>query len=111
MALESSGNIIFVGHLNEDSLNDNVNNLKDVMLMNFLRNVITLSTGNTILLDPVTVPDEMIVLDSGIIFSSNDFSDPSATYVRIPHDYPSSTVYKRTVWLYKRADFDLFNNI
>ncbi|MCG7867669.1 MAG: hypothetical protein JAY74_15080 [Candidatus Thiodiazotropha taylori] len=110
MALESSGNIILVGDLNEDLLNDNVNNLKDVMLMNSLRNVITLPTRNTALLDPVIVPDEMIVLDSGIITSPNEFSDHSATYIRIPHDYPLSTVYKRTVWLYKRADFDLFND-
>ena len=51
----------------------------------------------------------MLVLDSGIIASPNDFSDHSATYICLPHDYPLSSIYKRTVWLYKRANFDLFN--
>ena len=109
IALESSENIILVGDLNEDLLNNNVNNLKDVMLMNSLHNVITLPTRNTALLDPVIVPEEMLVLDSGIIASPNDFSDHSATYICLPHDYPLSSIYKRTVWLYKRANFDLFN--
>ena len=79
------------------------------MLMNSLHNVITLPTRNTALLDPVIVPEKMLVLDSGIIASPNDFSDHSATYICLPHDYPLSTIYKRTVWLYKRANFDLFN--
>ena len=109
IALESSANIILVGDLNEDLLNNNVNNLKDVMLMNSLHNVIPLPTRNTALLDPVIVPEEMLVLDSGIIASPNDFSDHSATYICLPHDYPLSSIYKRTVWLYKRANFDLFN--
>ena len=51
IALEPSENIILVGDLNEDLLNNNVNNLKDVMLMNSLHNVITLPTRNTALLD------------------------------------------------------------
>ena len=73
MALESSANIILVEDLNEDLLNNNVSNLKDVMLINSLHNVITLQTKNTALLNPVIIPEEMIVLDSGIIASTYDF--------------------------------------
>ena len=75
------------------------------MLMNSLHNGIILPTRNTALLDPVIVPEEMLVLDSGIIASPNDFSDHSAT----SHDYLLSTICKRMVWLYKRAKYDLFN--
>ena len=104
-ALELSQNIIIVGDLNEDLLNDNFRNLRDILLTNSLQNLISVPTRDGAILDPIIVPDNLTVFDSGVLSNPNEISDHSATYIVLPHDYSTSSTYIRRVWSYKRADF------
>ena len=104
--MESSKNLIIVGDLNEDLLNSNYHNLKNVLIENSLHNIISEPTRGRSLLDPIIIPDDLTTLNSGVLTNPGEISDHSATYVFIPHGHSLSHTYKRTVWLYKRADFD-----
>ena len=66
-ANDFSKNIIIVGDLNEDLFNLNYQNLKDLIIINSLKNTIEDSTRQQALLDPIIVPDDMLYLDSGTI--------------------------------------------
>lgn len=105
-AIESSKNLIIVGDLNEDLLNSNYHNLKNVLMENSLHNIISEPTRGRAPLDPIIISDDLITLNSGVLTTPGEISDHSATYVFIPHCHSLSHTYKRTVWLYKRANFD-----
>lgn len=47
-----------------------------------------------------------MILNSGVLTNPNNISDHSATYTFLPHDYSLSSSYMRTVWLYKRANYE-----
>ena len=103
-ANDSSKNIIIVGDLNEDLFNLNYQNLKDLIIINSLKNTIEDSTRQQALLDPIIVPDDMLYLDSGTIETLPSISDHKATYIRIPFDYQCQFSFKRLVWIYKNAN-------
>ena len=103
-------NVIILGDLNEDLLNQENHNLKNVLLVNSLRNIIKEPTRGNALLDPVITSFEQSILDSGIISISQYVSDHSATFLVIPFEYCWHTSYKRKVWLYKRADYTGIDN-
>ena len=52
-ALDITHNIIILEDMNEDSLNPNMHNLKDVLLLNSLHNIISEPTRQLALLDPL----------------------------------------------------------
>ena len=104
-AMESSQNIVILGDLNEDLLNENFRNLRDILLTNSLQNIITVPTRGRALLDPVIVSDDLTVYDSGVLTNPNQISDHSATFLILPHNYSLSVAYTRRVWFYKRANF------
>ena len=104
-AMELSQNLVIVGDLNEDLLNDNFRNLRDTLLVNSLRNIISVPTRGNALLDPIMVTDDLTAYDSGVLPNPNEISDHLATYIVLPHDYSVSSTYIRRVWYYKRADF------
>ena len=111
-AMEVSENIILLGDLNEDLLNINYRNLRDILLSNSLQNIISEPTRGRALLDPIIVPNDFTAYDSGVLPTPNDITDHFATYIVLPHDYSVSSAYTRRVWFYKRADFEkLENNI
>ena len=111
-AMEVSENIILLGDLNEDLLNINYRNLRDILLSNSLQNIISEPTRGRALLDPIIVPNDFTAYDSGVLPTPNDITDHFATYIVLPHDYSVSSAYTRRVWFYKRADFaKLENNI
>ena len=58
------------------------------------------------LLDPIIIPDDLILLNYGVLTNPGEISDHSATYISIPHSHALSHTYRRTVWLYKQANFD-----
>ena len=64
-AFEISKNLILVGDLNEDLLIPNYHNLKDLILDNSMKNVITESTRQHSILDPIH--EDFPFLDSGTI--------------------------------------------
>ena len=45
-------------------------------------------------------------LDSGILETPRKISDHEATYVILAHNYALSSSFKRSIWLYKHADFN-----
>ena len=61
-------------------------------------------TRQQAILDPILIPDDMSYLDSGVLETPSDISDPSATFVRIPFHYNCQASFKRLVWLYRNAD-------
>ena len=107
--LDISNNIIILGDMNEDLLNPNMHNLKNVLLLNFLHNIISEPTRQLALLDPIIVHEDMPTLSQGIIQMPNEISDHCATYVRIPFEYPLHDTFTRNVWIYKSANYELFN--
>ena len=73
--------------MNEDLLNPNVHNLKDVLLLNSLQNI-SEPTRHLALLDPIIVHKDMSPPSQGIIQVPNEISDHCAAYVHIPFEYP-----------------------
>ena len=51
----------------------------------------------------------MSPLNQGIIKVPPDISDHCATYVYLPFEYPVHGTFTRNVWMYKNANFELFN--
>ena len=95
-----SKNVIILGNLNEDLLNDNFHNLKDTLVLNSMINVINSLTRQNALLDPILIPVDMVVNESGTIALPQEITDHSATYVSLPFFYEIQASFKRTIWLY-----------
>ena len=51
----------------------------------------------------------MSTLSQGIIQVPNEISDHCATYVQIPFEYLLHDTFTRNVWIYKDANYELFN--
>ena len=105
-ALEISNNLILVGDLNEDLLNINYRNLRDILLINSLQNVISSPTRQNAILDPILIHEDMPYCDSGVIDTPANISDHKATFLIIPFDCEIKTSYTRLIWLYKKANFE-----
>ena len=85
--MEVSENIIILCDLNEDLLNINYRNLRDILLSNSLQNIISELTRGRALLDPIIVPNDFTSYDSGVLPTPNDTTDHFTTYIVLPHDY------------------------
>ena len=109
-ALDITNNVIIVRDMNEDLLNPNVHNLKDILILNSLNNVISEPTRQHALLDPIIIHNDMSFLHHGILEIPPAISDHSATYLYLPFQYPLHRSFTRNVWLYKNANFELLNN-
>ena len=111
-ALDVNSNLIMVGDINEDQL-QNFTRLKQALALFNLRNTITNATrvtaNTSTLLDPIVVSNNLNVLDSEIIPVCSSISDHHATAVHIKVESVISKPTKRHVWLYKRADFNRLN--
>ena len=66
-ALDITNNVIIVGDMNEDLLKPNVHNLKDLLILNSLNNVISEPTRQHALLDPIIIHNDMSFLHHGIL--------------------------------------------
>jgi len=108
-ALEHSNNIIILGDLNENLLNPNFNNLRDILIVNSLQNVITTPTRQQAILDPILIPTDMTYCNAGVINIPDNISDHNATYLFLPFAYEILPSFKRTIWIYKKAKFDVLN--
>ena len=103
--MDISRNIIIMGDLNEDFLNSNYQNLKNVLLINSLNNVITEPTRDRALLDPVLTSFDQTVLDSGILQVPQEISDHCAIFITSPFEYSLHYTLKRKIWIYKQANY------
>ena len=93
--------------MNEDLLNPNMHNLKDVLFLNSLHNIISEPTHQLALLDPIILHEDMSPSIQGIIRVPPDRSDHCATYVYLPFEYPVHRSFTRNVWMYKNANYEL----
>ena len=100
---ENTNNIIIVGDLNEDLLNPNMNNLRNLVLLNSMINIISEPTRQQAILDPIIIPGDMEYLESGIIVNTAVISDHNAFYILLPYHYEIQSSFERKVWHYKRA--------
>ena len=66
-ALDNTNNIVIWGNMNEDLLDPNMHNLKDVLLLNSLHNIISEPTRQLAFLDPIILHEDMSPLNQGII--------------------------------------------
>ena len=64
-----------------------MHNLKNILLLNSLHNIISEPTRQLALLDPIIVNEEMSPLSLGIIQVPDEINDHCATYVHIPFEY------------------------
>ena len=110
-ALEITDNIVLLGDLNEDLLNPNFHNLKNIMLINSLKNIVKEPTRINALLDPILINHDMTYLHSGALALPQYISDHKATFVCLPFSYDTGCSYKRIIWLYNKADFNSLNHM
>ncbi len=112
---EISNNIVVVGDINEDQLNVRNHKLKDIMLVNTMKNVIVSPTRITdttsTLIDPIMVNQDQHILKCGVLDVPSDISDHKITFAIIPFEINSDVSYTRSVWNFKRADFLKFNEL
>ena len=108
-AFEITKNVIIVGDLNENLLNPAYKNLKNVMTINYLQNVICKPTRQQAILDPILIPTDMPYCDAGVLEIPNDISDHKATYLNLPFAYEIQSSFERTIWIYKKANFEDLN--
>ena len=108
-ALYTTNDIIILGDLKEHFFNQNMHNLKEVLLINSLNNIIAEPTRQLAFLDPIILHKDMTPLNLGIIKVSSEISDHCATYVYLPFEYPLHRTFTRNVWMYKFANYELFN--
>ena len=108
-AQDITNNIIIFGDINEGLLNPNMHNLKDVLALNSLHNIISEPTSQLALLDPIILHEEMSPLIQSIIRVPPDISDHCAPYVYWPFKYPMHGSFTRNVWMYKNANYELFD--
>ena len=113
-ALESNKNLIIVGDLNQDLLDENESHLSSIISLNTLTNVITKPTritrNSATLIDPVLVTDSINVKYVDILDVESNISDHKATSILINFNYKPKLCSKRKVWYYDRADFIQLNN-
>ena len=102
-------NVIILGDLNEDLMNRSFHNLKDILLLNSMIDIINVLTRQNALLDPILTPNDMEYSDSGTLPLAHAITDHSATYISIPFPYELQKCYERTIWLYNRTNFESFN--
>ena len=114
-AFDISDKVILLGDINEDQLSDTSHYLKDIMLINNMKNVIREPTRVTDtsakLLDPIVISSSIEVLDSEVIETPQDVTDHFATVINIKFSYDTQHSYYRRVWNYKKADFHQLNNL
>ena len=105
IALDITKNVVIMGDFNEDILNPNNQNLKNVLLINSLNNIITEPTRGRALLDPILISFDQTVLDSGTLQVPPDISDHRATFLTLPFEYNLHYTFKRKIWIYKQANY------
>ena len=108
-ATSVSDRVVILGDFNGDQLNPAHHNLKDIMSLNSVKNIIIeptrVTNSSSTLLDPIIISDQIVNLGSGITSVESDISDHSIIYLHMRLGYIDKSVFKRKIWLYKHADF------
>ena len=109
-ALDENNNIICLGDLNNNFMSDLPQSLKDIIFINGLVNIISKpthfnTTGSDSLLDPILVTDSIRAIDTDTIPIDRNISDHDGTYVTIESGFSNTKTFNRTIWDYKRGDY------
>ena len=72
-----------------------------------MTNVITETTRQQAILDPIIIPEDLPFMDSGIKEVPNNFSDHKAMYIKLPFLYDTEGAYNRLIRLYRKTNFTL----
>ena len=114
LACQINENIVITGDLNSDLFNTYNNKLVDTMNLFNLVNVIDKPTRVTertsTLLDPILLSDNLIVEYSDVLNIPNNISDHDAAVVFLQSPKSASRSFQRNIWLYDRADVNLFSD-
>ena len=84
--------------MNEDLLYPNFHNLKDVIIINSLQNVVLEPTRLGTILDPILISENIDYIKSGVISVPPPISDHKATFINLPFSYQCQSSYQRLVW-------------
>ena len=88
-----------VGDLNEDLFIQSYHNLKDLMYINSMHNVVTEPTRANALLDPIIIPLDLPYLHTETIEVPSYISDHKSTNLIIPCFYDINPSFERNIWL------------
>ena len=113
--IDSSPNIILLGDLDGNLLNENLVHLKNIMLSNNSRNIIDISTRITehssTLSDPIIISNNVEYYKSGCYDIPKSVSDHRATFIFLKSIYDRHECLTRKVWYYNSADFNRLNEL
>jgi hypothetical protein len=115
-AHDENNNIICLGDMNKNFLGNLPHNVKDILVINGLVNIINkpkhfdARSSNTSLLDPILITDSIPVIDCDTIPIDREISDHDRTYVSIDCSYCKRKTFQLTIWDYKRGDYLLMKN-
>lgn len=115
-AFDISPNVIITGDFNVDLLTVQPNHVFLEIISSFsLSNVILEPTRicqtRSSLLDPILLSDSLSCIDSSVINIDRTVSDHEGCIVCVKLPCSFKSAYNRKVWLYKRADFERFNDL
>jgi hypothetical protein len=84
MPLEHKQHLILVGDVNEDQLNMQNHDFKDILLTNDMNNIINSPTrvnhNSQTLPDPIALTNKIQIFDSGVFETDNEISDHYGTF-------------------------------
>ncbi|CAG2252810.1 unnamed protein product [Mytilus edulis] len=112
-ALDETNHIICLGDLNKNFLLNLPNCISDILSINGIFNTISDAThfdsrtGSLSLLDPILITDSIHFIDSSIIPINKDIIDHEGTYITVRSGFSNTKSFKRTIWDYKRGDYNL----
>ena len=114
-ALDVNPNLIIMGDLNENVLVSNNVNLRNILLLNTLENVINeptrITSTSSILIDPIIVSSSIEFYRSGCSDVDSTISDHKLTFIYVKSTPETNVCKTRKVLLYNRADFQHFNEL
>ena len=112
-ALELNSRIILVGDINEDQLNTRTRKFRDILLLNNMSNVINsptrVSNTSRTSIDPIAITNNIQCLHASTVETDKEISDHYGTCIYFKIDCEERMPFKRKVWNYKKANFNLLN--
>ena len=114
-ALDENHNLVIVGDINENQLSNKSNKFKHILLLNNLKNIITVPTRVTAttstLIDPIAISNNLDFYDSGVLNIPSEISDHRSTFVHLKFSFEYIPTTQRTVWIYKKANYEKLNDL
>ena len=72
-----------------------------------MKNAITETTRQQVILDPIIIREDLPFLDSGSLDVPGSISDHKVTYITLLFQHDTEGAFNRLIYLYKKAYFTL----